>query len=279
MKKAVIQRLTDAFEGHSNHTENGIEFWYARDLQKLLGYTEWRNFQKVISKGKEASTNSGHAEEDHFVDVNKKVELGSGAKRTIKDIQLTRFACYLIAQNGDPGKEEIAFAQNYFAVQTRKFEIIEKKINDIKRLEAREKLTLSEKKLSKLIFERIEDERTFAYVRSAGDHALFTFNTRQMKEILGVPSNRALADFLQTILIKGKDFATEITNFNIENNNLNTSEEITVEHVRNNTDVRKMLTDRGIFPEQLEKGEDTKKLKRRTTSDDKKFRKNPDKLK
>lgn len=279
MKKADIKRLTHTFEDHSNHTENGVEFWFARDLQTLLGYSEWRNFTKVINKAREACRNSGHTEDDHFVDVNKMVEVGSGAKRKVKDIQLTRFACYLIAQNGDPGKQEIAFAQNYFAVQTRKFEIIEQKINEAKRLEAREKLTLSEKKLSKLIFERVKDERTFARVRSAGDQALFTYNTRQMKEILGVPSNRALADFLQTILIKGKDFATEITNFNIENSNLNTSEEITVEHVRNNTDVRKMLTDRGIFPERLKKGEDTKKLKRRATSDDKKFKKNPDKLK
>ncbi len=279
MKKAIIKQLTDSFEDHSNHTETGVEFWFARDLQNLLGYSEWRNFQKVVNKGKEACRNSGHVIKDHFVDVNKMVELGSGAKRSIKDIQLTRFACYLIAQNGDPQKEEIAFAQNYFAVQTRKFEIIEEKINQFKRLEAREKLTLSEKKLSKLIFERLRDERTFAFVRSAGDQALFTYNTRQMKEILGVPSNRALADFLQTILIKGKDFATEITNFNIENNNLNTSGEITVEHVRNNSDVRKMLTDRGIFPERLQRGEDIRKLKRRVASEDKKFKKNPDKLK
>lgn len=279
MKKAIIKQLTDSFEGQSNHTENGVEFWFARDLQTLLGYSEWRNFQKVITKGKVACKNSGHEVDNHFVDVTKMVDLGSGAKRNIQDIQLTRFACYLIAQNGDPQKEEIAFAQNYFAVQTRKFEIIEEKINQAKRLEAREKLTLSEKKLSQLIFERVKDERTFAFVRSAGDKALFTYNTGEMKKILGIPNNRALADFLQTILIKGKDFAAEITNFNIENNDLNTSNDIQVEHVRNNSDVRKMLTDRGIFPERLRKGEDIKKIKRRAASDDKKFKKNPDKLK
>ena len=279
MKKAIIKQLTNSFEGHSNHTENGVEFWFARDLQILLGYTQWRNFQKVIAKGKESCENSGHVIDDHFADISKKVSLGSGAKRTIKDIQLTRFACYLIAQNGDPQKEEIAFAQNYFAVQTRKLEVLEEKINQAKRLEAREKLTLSEKKLSQLIFERVKNERTFAFVRSAGDKALFTYNTGEMKKILGIPNNRALADFLQTILIKGKDFATEITNFNIENRNLSTTQDITVEHVRNNSDVRKMLTDRGIFPERLEKGEDTKKLKRRALSEDKKFKKNPDRLK
>jgi len=279
MKKSIVKHLANSFEGQSNHTENGIEFWFARDLQTLLGYSEWRNFQKVIAKGKEACKNSSHLIDDHFVDINKMVDLGSGAKRTVKDIQLTRFACYLIAQNGDPQKEEIAFAQNYFAVQTRKLEIIEEKINQAKRLEAREKLTLSEKKLSQLIFEKVNNEGTFAFVRSAGDQALFTYNTGEMKKILGIPSNRALADFLQTILIKGKDFATEITNFNIENNDLNTTEGIRVEHVQNNSDVRKMLTDRGIFPERLQKGEDTKKLKRRATSDDKKFKKNPDKLK
>ena len=279
MKKTIIKQLTDSFEGQSNHTENGVEFWFARDLQTLLGYSEWRNFQKVITKGKDACKNSGHEIDNHFVDVNKMIDLAKGARRKIKDIQLTRFACYLIAQNGDPQKEEIAFAQNYFAVQTRRLEVIEEKINRTKRLEAREKLTLSEKKLSQLIFEKVKDERTFAFVRSAGDQALFTYNTGEMKKILGIPNNRALADFLQTILIKGKDFATEITNFNIENNDLNTTEDIKVEHVRNNSDVRKMLTDRGIFPERLKKGEDTKKIKRRATSDDKKFKKNPDKLK
>ena len=246
---------------------------------KLLEYTQWRNFVKVIDKAKESCKNSGHEVIDHFAGVSKMVSLGSGAKRSIKDIQLTRFACYLIAQNGNPQKDAIAFAQNYFAVQTRKLEIIEEKINQLKRLEAREKLTLSEKKLSDLIFERVENERTFAYMRSAGDKALFTFSTREMKKILGISDNRSLADFLQTILIKGKDFATEITNFNIEANNLNTMQEITVEHVKNNTDVRKMLTDRGIFPEKLKKAKDAKKLKRRIISDDKKLKKNPDKLK
>jgi len=279
MKKQIIKQLAKTFEDYSNHTENGVEFWYARDLQKLLEYAQWRNFVKVIDKAKESCKNSGHEVIDHFADVSKMVSLGSGAKRSIKDIQLTRFACYLIAQNGDPQKDAIAFAQNYFAVQTRKLEIIEEKINQFKRLEAREKLTLSEKRLSDLIFERVDDERTFAYVRSAGDKALFTYSTREMKEILGISDTRALADFLQTILIKGKDFATEITNFNIEANDLNTTQEITVEHVKNNADVRKMLTDRGIFPEKLKKAEDAKKLKRRIISDDKKLKKNPDKLK
>ena len=202
MKKELIKAMTKDFEAHANRASNGIEFWFARDLQHLLDYTEWRNFTKVIDKGKTACETSGHNIADHFVEVNKMVSIGSGTEREIKDFLLTRFACYLIAQNGDPQKEAIAFAQNYFAIQTRKYEIIEKRINDWERLHARQKLSLSEKELSELIFERTGSEKDFGMIRSKGDKALFGFTTSQMKQKLGVKSGRPLADFLPTITIQ-----------------------------------------------------------------------------
>ena len=279
MKKEIIQSLTEDFESYANKTENGIEFWFARDLQHLLGYTEWRNFTKVINKAKTACETSGHNISDHFVGVNKMVSIGSGAERPIGDIMLTRFACYLIAQNGDPQKEAIAFAQNYFAVQTRKAEIIEQRINDWERLQARQKLTLSEKELSELIFERTGNEKDFGMIRSKGDQALFGLTTGQMKHRLGVKPNRPLADFLPTITIKAKDFATEITIFNIRDKDIHKGNRIAWEHIRNNKAVRKLLLERGIRPEELPPAEDIKKLERRVKSEDKKFIRNPEKLK
>ncbi len=279
MKKEIIQSLTKDFESYANKTENGIEFWFARDLQHLLGYTEWRNFAKVINKAKTACETSGHQITDHFVDVNKMVSIGSGAERSVEDIMLTRFACYLIAQNGDPQKEAIAFAQNYFAVQTRKAEFIEKRINDWERLQARQKLTLSEKELSELIFERTGNEKDFGMIRRKGDQALFGLTTGQMKNRLGVKTNRPLADFLPTITIKAKDFATEITIFNIRDKDIRKGNRIAWEHIRNNKAVRKLLLERGIRPEELPPAEDIKKLERRVKSEDKKFIRNPEKLK
>jgi len=279
MKKALIKSLTDDFESYSNHTKDRIEFWFARDLQHLLGYSKWDNFTKVISKAKTACETSGHDVIDHFADVGKMVSIGSGTEREIKDFMLTRFACYLIAQNGDPQKEAIAFAQNYFAVQTRKYEIIEKRINDWERLYARQKLTLSEKELSELIFERTGSEKDFGMIRSKGDKALFGFTTGQMKQRLGVKSNRPLADFLPTITIKAKDFATEITIFNVKDKDIHKGDEISWEHITNNESVRKLLLERGIKPEELPPEEDVKKLERRVKSEDRKFVKNPEKLK
>ena len=279
MKSEIIRSLANNFEDHSQTTENGIEFWFARDLQHLLGYTEWRNFQKVIIKAKTSCEAGGNAILDHFVDINKMVSLGSGSQREVEDMMLTRYACYLIAQNGDPRKEQIAFAQNYFAVQTRKLEIIEKRINDWERLQARQKLTLSEKELSELIYEKTGSDKNFGIIRSKGDQALFGKSTQQMKAKLGIPKGRALADFLPTITIKAKDFATEITVFNTKEKNLKHERQISAEHITNNRSVRKILLERGIKPEELPAEEDIKKLERKVQAEPKKLGKNPDKLK
>ncbi len=279
MKKELIKTLTDTFQAHSNTTDNGIEFWFARDIQHLLGYTEWRNFTNVITKAKTSCEASGNNIFDHFVDINKMVNIGSGAQKPIDDIMLTRYACYLIAQNGDPKKEPIAFAQNYFAVQTRKYEIIEQRINDWERLQARGKLSLSEKELSSIIYEQTGSDKNFCIIRSKGDAALFGGKTtQQMKKKLRVPKDRALADFLPTITIKAKDFATEITIFNVKDKVLKTEGEISAEHIKNNKGVRKLLLDRGIKPEELPAEEDIKKLERRVKSEEKQIGKKPDKL-
>ncbi|MBT3207354.1 MAG: DNA damage-inducible protein D [Bacteroidetes bacterium] len=279
MKKEIIQSLTKNFEEHSYTTEEGIEFWFARDLQHLLGYAKWENFNKVITKAKIACEVSGNDISNHFPDIRKTIEMPKGASKEIDDFMLTRYACYLITQNGDPRKESIAFAQNYFAIQTRKYELIEQRIKDWERLQARQKLTYSEKELSELIFEQTGNDRNFGIIRSKGDQALFGGNnTKQMKTKLGIPQNRPLADFLPTITIKAKDFATEITVFNTKEKSFKSERQISAEHITNNRSVRKILLERGIKPEELPAEEDIKKLERRVKSDDKKLGKNPDKL-
>ena len=277
MEKTIITRLNKSFE-ESAYEQDGIEYWLARELQELLGYADWRNFLNAINKAKESCENTGEAISDHFVDITKMVKIGSGAERKQDDIMLTRYACYLIAQNGDPKKDQIAFAQSYFAIQTRKQEILEERIQLMERLHAREKLAATETELSKNIYERGVDNSGFARIRSKGDWALFGgHNTSDMKRKLGVAENRPLADFLPTITITAKQLATEITNFNVKKNNLKGEGNITQEHVKNNIDVRGLLGKSGIKPEELPAEEDIKKLERRVKTLDKQIAK--DKLK
>jgi DNA-damage-inducible protein D len=273
MKSEIILKLQKTFEEYAHKTDD-VEFWLARDLQKLLNYNEWRNFVNVIEKAKIACENSNQEVADHFVDVNKTIDMPKGATKNIIDIILTRYACYLIAQNGDPRKDQIAFAQSYFAVQTRKQELIEERISLIERLAARQKLVASEIELSKLIYERGVNEQGFARIRSKGDEALFGgFTTSMMKDKLGVPKSKPLADFLPTITITAKNLATEITNFNVKKEHLESEKKIINEHVRNNTDIRTLLDERGIKPENLPAEVDIKKLERRIKKSEKQISK------
>lgn len=270
MKSEAIAELTMTFEGHAQQTESGVEYWLARDIQHLLGYAKWDNFLNVLGKAKTACEVSGHDIRDHFADVGKMVDLGSGSRREIDDVMLTRFACYLIAQNGDPSKPEIAFAQSYFAIQTRRAELIEQRMLAVERLHARRKLTETEKELSSLIYEQTGGNQDFALIRSKGDGALFGRSTQAMKAQWRVPDGRPLADFAPTIILKAKDFATEITIFNARAHAMKTERSISAEHVTNNEAVRRTLLDRGIRPESLPPDEDIRKVERRVAADERK---------
>ena len=278
MKTELVQTLTSTFEAHAQQTEGGIEYWLARDLQHLLGYDEWRNFNAVIIKAKTACEVSGHSVRDHFVDVNKTIQMPKSAEKEIQDLMLTRYACYLIAQNGDPRKQEIAFAQTYFAVQTRRAELIEQRLLEAERVSARKKLSTTEKELSEVIFEQTGGNENFAIIRSKGDQALFGKSTVAMKAQWKVPDNRPLADFAPTIILKAKDFATEITIFNARQHGMQSESAISSEHITNNQAVRKTLLERGIRPETLPASEDVKKVERRLASEEKKSLQNPDGL-
>ena len=269
MKKELIKQLFASFEAIKQE-QSGVEYWSARELQVLLGYSKWENFEKAIKRAMEATKNSGYDTNNHFLEARKMVGLGSGSQREVNDYNLTRYACYLIAQNGDSTKTQVAFAQTYFAVQTRRQEIIEQRLLDIERVEAREKLSQTEKKLSGVLYERGVDSPGFALIRAQGDQALFGgYSTAEMKSRLHVPAKRPLADFLPTLTIKAKDFAAELTKHNVIDKDLRGQQRISGEHVANNTAIRKILGERGVKPEYLPPDLDVKKIQRKLASDEK----------
>ena len=272
MESKRVEQIKIQFDVALQMTEEKIEYWYARDLMVLLGYSRWENFKKAVERAMESCRTAQTDVCDHFREVTKMINLAKGAQRKVQDYMLTRYACYLIAMNGDTSKEEIAFAQSYFAVQTRKQEIIEERIAYIERMQARNRLKESEKRLSQNIYERGVDDAGFARIRSRGDEALFGgYTTREMKEKLGVVESRPLADFLPTLTIAAKNLATEMTNYNVEDKDLQGEPDITMEHVQNNADIRAMLGARGIKPEELPPAEDIRKLERKAKGQDKKI--------
>jgi len=269
LKSEEIKALFAQFENVAAEIE-GVECWSARELQTLLGYTQWRNFVNIIDKAKDACRNAGENVQYHFADVSKMVEIGSGAEKEIDDILFTRYACYLIAQNGDSRKEQIAFAQNYFAIQTRRAEIIEQRILEIERVEARAKLRETEKQLSGVLYEKGVDDKGFAIIRSKGDKALFNLDTARLKCKMGIPQSRPIADFLPTVSIKAKDFAAAMTTENVQIKDLYGAPAIEKEHIDNNLGVRKIMIERGLVPENLPPAEDVQKVERRLKTEEKK---------
>ena len=271
MKTEEIIELFRQFESIANEYE-GVECWSARELAKLLGYAQWRNFENIVNKAKAACE---HAEQEvsyHFAEVGKMVSLGSGSEREVSDYMLTRYACYLVAQNGDPRKPQVAFAQNYFAVQTRRAELVQQRILDYERIQARTKLAETEKRLSGILYERGVDSKGFALIRSKRRQGLVSYRHGIAQKEIRSTRKPSIGRLLPTISIKAKDFAAEMTSVNVQQKGLvRTNKKSGKEHVDNNAAVRDMLLQRGIVPEQLPPGEDVKKVERRLKSEEKRL--------
>ncbi|MCI8601070.1 MAG: DNA damage-inducible protein D [Oscillospiraceae bacterium] len=278
MDKELLTQMKMTFDQIAHKTSSGLEYWCARELQQILGYKRWENFFEVLTRAQKACLNSGGNIEDHFRETTKLTKIGSASVRKISDFFLTRYACYLIAQNGDASKTEIAFAQTYFALQTRKLEILEERLEDLHRMQIRSQLREAEKRLSQNIYERGVDDTGFARIRSKGDKALFGSSTADMKVRYKIKQARPLADFLPPITLAAKNLATEMTNLHVETDDLRGELFITREHVQNNTSIRDMLLKRGIIPEELPPAEDIKKVERRAESDIKKLSSSAEKL-
>ena len=265
----IFKQKYKEFEGIWGKDENGVEFIYARDLQKLLGYNSWDKFKKPIEKAKNSCEKNNYPISDHFSHVGKMIDLPKGAIRNVVDIKLTRYAGYLIAMNGDPRKSEIAFAQNYFAVQTRKFERIVERMDEVERLDSRERLKESEKEFGRVIYESGVKEKAFGRIKSRGDRAFFGGkNTQAMKRKLKIPKNKPLADYTNKAVNLGKALANTMTTLGVQRENAHGEESITPIHVKNNKSVRKALTDNEIYPEHLPPDEDIKKVERKTRKEE-----------
>ncbi len=271
MQRERIHELNTTLERRMRReTATGTEFWLARDLQSIFGYVHWANFERVIHKAMMACEAAGHAVDDHFLRLEKIEDISARRSLKVTDYALTRYACYLVAQSADATKDQVALARNYFASPANEQDTVEGRRADAERIEARRKLSESEKVLSGLIYEHVEDDEGFRRIRTKGDQALFGgVTTRQMKRRLRVPKGRAMADFLPTLTIKAKDFANEITNFDIKRDYLHTEAQITREYIKNNREIRKVLERRKIKPEELPAAEDVKKVERRLSKEDK----------
>ena len=275
MEQNIIEIVQKSFEEIKITDETWFEFWSARDLMKWLWYKKWQTFEKVIEKAEVACNNSLIESKNHFTDASKMVWLGSWSNRNIKDYFLTRYACYLIAQNWDSRKIEISLAQTYFASQTRKLELAEQEIENNKRLEARKKLAKSEKQIEDTIYSRwIKLPVEFATFKNKKIEALYNISIKQLKAKRWIPENRALADFDSEVELKAKDFIYAMTDHNIKEKNIIWKQNLNEELVSNAKETRNTMLKRWIVPEELRAQEDLKLIEKRRIQEVRKLENN-----
>ncbi len=274
MDKALdtIQKNLESIKRVSND-DHPMEFWSARDLMPMLGYTKWQKFTEVIERAKAACKLSGQNIDDHVTGAGKMIATGKGATRKIEDFFLTRYAFYLIAQNGDPRKPEIALAQTYFATQTRKQELLEQRDMESKRLDARAKLRETESKIESTVYERgIKYPVEFATFKNKHIEALYGgISASQLKKIRKIPPKRSLADFDSHVELKAKDFALAMTDHNIKEKDIRGKEAMNTEVVKNSRETRQALLNRGIKPEHIKPEEDLKLVESRKNKEAKRI--------